>query len=56
MREKMNSKILFDEDGWLRLNAEVPKVRFIERSREEENIMSYFLLPSVSIELLTLGR
>ena len=27
MREKINAKVLFDEDGWLRLQAEVPKVR-----------------------------
>jgi hypothetical protein len=26
MREKMNAKVLFDEDGWIRFNAEVPKV------------------------------
>ena len=26
MREKMNAKVLFDEDGWNRLLAEVPKV------------------------------
>ena len=26
MREKINAKVLFDEDGWLRLQAEVPKV------------------------------
>jgi len=26
MREKMNAKVLFDEDGWNRLQAEVPKV------------------------------
>ena len=28
MREKMNGKVLFDEDGWNRLLAEVPKVTF----------------------------
>ena len=27
MREKINAKVLFDEDGWNRLQAEVPKVR-----------------------------
>lgn len=26
MREKLNSKVLFDEDGWTRFLAEVPKV------------------------------
>lgn len=25
-REKMNAKVLFDEDGWVRFNNEVPKV------------------------------
>jgi len=29
MREKMNAKVLFDEDGWNRLLAEVPKVTTI---------------------------
>lgn len=29
MHEKLNSKVLFDEEGWARLQAEVPKVRFI---------------------------
>lgn len=28
MREKINAKVLFDEDGWNRLQAEVPKVNF----------------------------
>jgi len=27
LREKMNAKVLFDEDGWKRLQEEVPKVR-----------------------------
>ena len=27
MREKINAKVLFDEDGWNRLQAEVPKVK-----------------------------
>ena len=26
MREKLNSKVLFDEDSWTRFQAEVPKV------------------------------
>jgi small subunit ribosomal protein S25e len=29
MREKINAKVLFDEDGWNRLQAEVPKVRIL---------------------------
>jgi ribosomal protein S25 len=29
MREKINAKVLFDEDGWNRLQAEVPKVKNI---------------------------
>ena len=28
MREKINAKVLFDEDGWNRLQAEVPKVQY----------------------------
>ena len=28
MREKINAKVLFDEDGWNRLQAEVPKVEY----------------------------
>ena len=41
----MNSKILFDEDGWLRLNAEVPKVssstsRVEVEAEAERNAMS----------------
>lgn len=27
MREKLNSKVLFDEDSWTRFQSEVPKVR-----------------------------
>ena len=29
MREKINAKVLFDEDGWNRLQAEVPKVKYL---------------------------
>jgi hypothetical protein len=29
MREKLNSKVLFDEDSWTRFQSEVPKVRFL---------------------------
>jgi hypothetical protein len=29
MREKINAKVLFDEDGWAKLQAEVPKVYFL---------------------------
>ena len=32
MREKINAKVLFDEDGWNRLQAEVPKVRYSHHS------------------------
>jgi hypothetical protein len=27
MREKVNAKVLFDEETWQRFNTEVPKVR-----------------------------
>lgn len=26
MQEKLNAKVLFDDEGWQRLHAEVPKV------------------------------
>jgi hypothetical protein len=29
MREKLNGKVLFDEDTWTRLLSEVPKVKYI---------------------------
>lgn len=32
MREKLNSKVLFDEDGWTRLLAEVPKMKLVTPS------------------------
>mmetsp|Transcript_18035 Transcript_18035/g.12978 ORF Transcript_18035/g.12978 Transcript_18035/m.12978 type:complete len:108 (+) Transcript_18035:2-325(+) len=32
MREKINAKVLFDEDGWNRFNAEVPKMKLITPS------------------------
>ena len=32
MREKLNSKVLFDEDGWARLLAEVPKMKLVTPS------------------------
>lgn len=31
-REKMNAKVLFDEDGWNRLLAEVPKMKLVTPS------------------------
>jgi len=31
-REKLNSKVLFDEDGWARLLAEVPKMKVVTPS------------------------
>lgn len=38
MREKMNSKVLFDEDGWLRLQAEVPKMKLVTPSALVERL------------------
>ena len=32
MREKLNGKVLFDEDGWNRLLAEVPKMKLVTPS------------------------
>ena len=32
MKEKINSKVLFDEDGWARLQAEVPKMKLVTPS------------------------
>jgi small subunit ribosomal protein S25e len=32
MREKLNSKVLFDEDGWTRFQAEVPKMKLVTPS------------------------
>lgn len=32
MREKLNAKVLFDEDGWNRLQAEVPKMKLVTPS------------------------
>ena len=34
----MNSKVLFDEDGWLRLQAEVPKMKLITPSALVERL------------------
>ena len=31
-REKINAKVLFDEDGWARLLAEVPKMKVVTPS------------------------
>ena len=31
-KEKLNSKVLFDEDGWARLLAEVPKMKVVTPS------------------------
>lgn len=48
MREKINAKVLFDEDGWNRLQAEVPKVN-------QPHIICH-LYHKVSTLLLTPGR
>jgi small subunit ribosomal protein S25e len=37
-REKINSKVLFDEDGWARLHAEVPKMKVITPSALVERL------------------
>lgn len=38
MREKLNSKVLFDEDGWNRLLAEVPKMKTVTPSALVERL------------------
>eukprot|EP01041_Mallomonas_annulata_P004265 gene4265-8488_t len=38
MREKMNAKVLFDEDGWNRLLAEVPKMKLVTPSALVERL------------------
>ena len=40
MREKINAKVLFDEDGWLRLQAEVPKVCYLSFCRASPTYFS----------------
>ena len=32
MREKLNGKVLFDEDGWAKFLAEVPKMKLVTPS------------------------
>ncbi len=38
LREKLNAKVLFDEDGWNRLQAEVPKMKLITPSALVERL------------------
>mmetsp|Transcript_138 Transcript_138/g.165 ORF Transcript_138/g.165 Transcript_138/m.165 type:complete len:109 (+) Transcript_138:90-416(+) len=38
MREKINAKVLFDEDGWNRLQAEVPKMKLVTPSALVERL------------------
>ena len=38
MREKINAKVLFDEDGWNRLQAEVPKVNHRTEVNDQNSI------------------
>ena len=47
LREKMNAKVLFDEDGWKRLQEEVPKVC------EQSSSLSFFLSISWSENFVT---
>lgn len=55
MREKINAKVLFDEDGWLRLQAEVPKVRNIKIISIEAVIRAiYIMIPSIILLFLSL--
>jgi len=38
MHEKMNAKVLFDDDGWQRLQTEVPKMKLITPSALVERL------------------
>lgn len=37
-REKLNAKVLFDEDSWVRLLAEVPKMKLVTPSALVERL------------------
>mmetsp|Transcript_21481 Transcript_21481/g.29541 ORF Transcript_21481/g.29541 Transcript_21481/m.29541 type:complete len:109 (-) Transcript_21481:102-428(-) len=52
LREKMNSKVLFDEDGWLRLQAEVPKMKLITPSALVERLKINGSLARAACKLL----
>ena len=52
LREKMNSKILFDEDGWARLQAEVPKMKLITPSGLVERLKINASLARAACKLL----
>ena len=38
MKEKLNSKVLFDEDGWNRFQQEVPKMKLVTPSALVERL------------------
>jgi len=48
----MNSKVLFDEDGWLRLQAEVPKMKLITPSALVERLKINGSLARAACKLL----
>ena len=48
----MNSKVLFDEDGWNRLQAEVPKMKLITPSALVERVKINGSLARAACKLL----
>ncbi len=48
----MNSKVLFDEDGWARLQAEVPKMKVITPSGLVERLKINTSLARAACKLL----
>jgi small subunit ribosomal protein S25e len=52
LREKLNAKVLFDEDGWNRLQAEVPKMKLITPSALVERLKINSSLARAACKLL----
>jgi small subunit ribosomal protein S25e len=48
----MNSKVLFDEDGWARLQAEVPKMKLVTPSALVERLKINGSLARAACKLL----
>jgi small subunit ribosomal protein S25e len=49
----LNSKVLFDEDGWTRFNAEVPKMKVITPSALVERLKINVSLARAACKYLT---
>jgi small subunit ribosomal protein S25e len=52
----MNSKVLFDEDGWARLQAEVPKMKLVTPSALVERLKINGSLARAACKLLAKVR